>query len=172
MEVAISQGILKCISTDSVRQILRTFDSSPALHRSSYSGEGDPVENWKECCTVLESSIDNLVNDAIVRGVSLVLEGVHIVPSSKIIDRWIESGGIAAGCVLTITDSDTHRTLISRRGEITQKGANAQIKAFSRIRVIQEEMIRLGRLHKWILIEQKVEPDPIDQLKEVLSISS
>jgi len=169
MEVAISQGILKCISTDSVRQIMRTYDDAPALHRSSYSGDGDPVQSWKECSSVLQDSIDSLVGDAIKRGVSLVLEGVHIVPSDTIIERWTSHGGIAAGCVLTISDPLAHKEVILRRGEITKKGADQQMKAFSRIRIIQEEMIRLGKLHNWLLIEQRLEPDPIDQLTKVLT---
>lgn len=169
MEVAISQGILKCISTDSVRQIMRTYDDAPALHRSSYSGDGDPVTSWKECSDVLQDSIDSLVDDAIKRGVSLVLEGEHVVPSDQIIERWTAHGGIAVGCVLTITDPVAHKEVIIRRGEITKKGAEKKIKAFSRIRTIQEEMIRLGKLHKWLLMEQRLEPDLIDQLTKVLT---
>ena len=92
------QGILKCISTDTVRAVMRSFISqeiSPALHRSSYSAKGDPVVNWRECCTVLEGSVDGLVDDAIARGVSLVVEGVHIVPADYLLDRWRAAGGVA-----------------------------------------------------------------------------
>ena len=71
---------------------------------------------------VLDVSIEALVNDAMKRGVSLVLEGVHIIPSNILIDRWIASGGVALGCLLTITDAEAHRKLIFRRGEVTKKG--------------------------------------------------
>lgn len=168
MSIALNEGILKCISTDSVRQIMRTFDQTPALHRSSYSGNGDPVTQWLECCNVLEDSIESLVDDAIRRGVSIVLEGVHVVPSSKLIDKWTAAGGTALGCALVIQDADAHKDLIFRRGEITKKGAESQMKAFSRIRNIQSEMIRLAELHNWFLIEQKLEPDPIDIISELL----
>ena len=90
MQVALSQGVLKCVSTDTIRAVMRSFvtkEISPALHRSSYAGEGDALQNWRECCTVLEGSVEALVRDAIERGVSLVVEGVHIVPSNKLLDR-------------------------------------------------------------------------------------
>jgi 2-phosphoglycerate kinase len=39
MSVALSQGILKCISTDSAREVMRSYDDNPVLHRSSYEGD-------------------------------------------------------------------------------------------------------------------------------------
>ena len=107
---------------------MRSFispDISPALHRSSYteaSENDDPVKSWRDTCTVQETSIESLVDDAIYRGVSIVVEGVHVVPSTKLIDRWEASGGTAVGCFLTITDAEAHKQLLYRRGEITKKG--------------------------------------------------
>lgn len=171
MSVALDQGILKCISTDTVRAVMRSFVSpeiSPALHRSSYQGAADPVENWRETCTVLENSVDALVTDAITRGVSIVVEGVHVVPSGHLIDRWRAGGGRALGCLLTIRDEDAHRALIFRRGEITRKGEDKKIQAFDRIRAIQSEMIRLAEDADWLLIEQKLEPDPLEMVAALL----
>jgi len=80
----------------------------------------------------MEDSIDGLVDDAINRGVSLVLEGVHIVPSNKLIDKWKSVGGDALGCLLVITDEEAHRDLIFKRGEITKKGSEKQENSFHR----------------------------------------
>ena len=65
--IALDQGILKCISTDTVRAVMRSFiasDISPALHRSSYSvarrdsgADDDPIVSWLETCTVLGKSV-------------------------------------------------------------------------------------------------------------------
>lgn len=171
MQTALSQGILKCVSTDTIRAVMRSFVSkeiSPALHRSSYAGDGDAITNWRECCTVLEGSVEALVSDAIDRGVSLVVEGVHIVPSNRLLDMWRDSGGAALGVLLTITDETSHESLIFRRGEITKKGEDKKIKAFGRIRLIQGEMVRLAEEAQWLLIEQKLEPDPIEIVMSML----
>lgn len=170
MSIALNHGILKCISTDTVRQVLRGFDDSPALHRSSYSGNEDPIIQWRECCDVLDKSIDSLVDDAISRGVSLVVEGVHVVPSNKLIDKWRASGGRAVGCLLTIEDEHSHRQLIFKRGELTKKGSSKQQSAFDRIRVIQVEMKRLAQVNNWVQIEQQLGPSPTDIINEALDI--
>ena len=89
MSLALEQGILKCISTDTVRAVMRSYIPDyicPALHRSSYEPpkdsekgiDDDPVKCWKATCNVLEPSVEGLVEDAIRRGSSLVLEGVSM----------------------------------------------------------------------------------------------
>ena len=69
MSLALNQRILKCISTDTVRQVMRTMDSTtPALHRSSYQGEKGAVESWKEASEVISGGIKGLVTDSMNRG--------------------------------------------------------------------------------------------------------
>jgi 2-phosphoglycerate kinase len=171
MSVALDQGILKCISTDTIRAVMRSFvaeEISPALHRSSYAPSGhkgdDPVRSWRETCKVLEHSIEGLCDDALARGVSLVVEGVHVVPSRELIDRWEACGGVAIGCLLTVTDEEAHKTLLRRRGFITGnfEAEDKKIKSLERVRLIQDEMIRLGKECDWLQIEQKLEPDPLE----------
>jgi hypothetical protein len=183
MTVALDQGILKCISTDTVRAVMRSFvskDVSPALHRSSYAPafEGDdPVRSWKETCTVLHHSVDELVDDAIKRGVSLVVEGVHVIPSKEFIDRWEQAGGVAVGCLLQIQDPERHKAQLRRRGFMTGQISNEKSKlhSFDRIRAIQDEMMKLAQESNWLRIEQRTEADPCDLVAASLagiSISS
>lgn len=94
MSLALEQGILKCISTDTVRAVMRSYATgsiNPALNRSSYapsSENDDPVLSWKETCSVLEKSVEGLIDDAIARKTSIVLEGVSISPSKKWLEKW------------------------------------------------------------------------------------
>jgi len=177
MSIALDQGILKCISTDTVRAVMRSFipkDISPALHRSSYapsSEDDDPVRSWRETCTVLEASVEGLVDDAITRGVGLVIEGVSIVPSTKLIQRWEEGGGVATGCLLMVPDESAHKSLLLRRGHIDsgqREKDEKKLKAFNRIRKIQDEMACLARQSNWMIIEQDVDPDPLEIIEERL----
>lgn len=176
MTVALDQGILKCISTDTVRAVMRSFvseDVSPALHRSSYAPafEGDdPVRSWKETCTVLHHSVEGLVDDAIKRGQSLVVEGVHVVPSSCFIERWEANGGVAIGCLLQIQDPEKHKAQLRRRGFMTGniENENSKLASFDRIRAIQDEMMTLAKESKWLQIEQRTAPDPLDMISSKL----
>lgn len=171
MSVALSQSILKCVSTDVIREVTRnTVEvTQPELMRSSYEGDADPVVNWKETCNVLNSGIQGLVDDAMKRGTSLVLEGVHIQPNNILVDQWRASGGVALGCLLVIKDAEAHRSLIFRRGEITKKGEEKKLKAFERIRKIQDEMIAMANNNNWLMIEQRIEPDPLEKISSYFS---
>ena len=191
MSVALDQGILKCISTDTLRSVMRSFipkEISPALHRSSYEpatttkptittndnpnndktmmrmeeDEDDPIKSWKETCTVLQKSIEELVEEMIQRGASIVIEGVHLIPSNELIERWEASGGIATGIVLQVPDEQAHKTLLLRRGRTTGKGEDDKLSKFHRIRAIHDEMVRLGQDAGWLVIEQHLHPDPLD----------
>jgi 2-phosphoglycerate kinase len=174
MTIALNTGILRCISTDIVRQVLRSIDpqkTQHALHRSSYSGTGDAITQWKECCEAVNASVTDLVDDSLKRGYSLVLEGVHILPTNALIERWKAAGGVATGLVLVIPDEKAHLDFIKKRGQQTGKGAEKQVNGFPRIRQIQGEMMRLAEINKWMVIEQRtVEPvDPIDVIDDVLN---
>ena len=166
MEVAISRDILKCISTDTIRQVTRDYDQSIAVQRSSYAGNRDPIADWKESCQVLERSIENIVKDSLKRGISLVLEGVHIIPDRKLIDLWTSQGGVAIGVVLCIPDIETHEKVLHYRGVQTTKGAEEQLHHFKRIRAIHDEIVTLGHRHDWLMIHQKpsIDPRPIEIL--------
>ncbi|KAL3785692.1 hypothetical protein HJC23_008725 [Cyclotella cryptica] len=178
MSLALEQGILKCISTDTVRAVMRSYvpeSISPPLHRSSYApasedGSDDPVKSWIETCKVLESSVEGLVEDAIERGVSLVLEGVSIRPSRKWIDKFTAAGGTACGVLLVVSNEETHKKLLLKRGFMTgNKGAEEKkLKSFDRVRLIQDEMIRSAKESGWVLIEQRVDPDPLDVVADEL----
>eukprot|EP00956_Cyclotella_meneghiniana_P025038 scaffold51383_cov67-Cyclotella_meneghiniana.AAC.4 len=178
MSLALEQGILKCISTDTVRAVMRSYvpeSISPPLHRSSYAPASDeesddPVKSWKETCKVLESSVEGLVDDAIARGVSLVLEGVSIRPNSKWMEKFTAAGGTACGVLLTVSDEETHKKLLLKRGFMTGNKAAEQkkLKSFDRVRRIQEEMIQSAKEHGWLLIEQRVDPDPLDVVADEL----
>mmetsp|Transcript_27969 Transcript_27969/g.50984 ORF Transcript_27969/g.50984 Transcript_27969/m.50984 type:complete len:334 (-) Transcript_27969:267-1268(-) len=178
MSLALEQGILKCISTDTVRAVMRSYvpgSISPPLHRSSYDsnsddGTDDPVKSWLETCRVLDSSVEGLVDDAIERGVSLVLEGVNLEPSQKYIDKFIASGGTACGVLLVVSNEEVHKNLLLKRGFMTgNTGAEEKkLESFDRVRLIQEEMIRSAKASGWMMIEQRVDPDPLDVVADEL----
>jgi 2-phosphoglycerate kinase len=140
------------------------------LATSAEDGSDDPVKSWKETCKVLESSVDGLVEDAIERGVSLVLEGVSIYPSRKWVDKFTEAGGTACGVLLVVSKEETHKNLLLKRGFMTgNTGAEQKkLKSFDRVRLIQDEMISAAKDSGWVIIEQRVDPDPLDVVADAL----
>ena len=43
-----------------------------------------------------------------------------------------------------------------------------KLKSFDRVRLIQDEMIRSAKESGWLLIEQRVDPDPLDVVSDEL----
>ena len=91
--LANQSGINRIISTDSIREVLRTMKDDDALHRSSFSkGEtGDAVLDWEDTCRAVESGVKATIDRARREGIDLILEGIHLIPDSRLIERWINS---------------------------------------------------------------------------------
>lgn len=65
---------------------------------------------------------------------------------------------------MTVSKEEVHKWLLRKRGFITGQKRNEEkkLKCFDRVRLIQEEMIKLAKECGWVLIDQKVELDPLD----------
>jgi 2-phosphoglycerate kinase len=179
MTLALNSGFLRCISTDTVRQVLRSAaeqnphwsdaEAFDALHRSSYEGCGDAVEQWQQCCDVVRPAIDALVHDALRRRISLVVEGVLLDPDHlqrDAISLWRAQGGCAMGVLLAVPDADQHRKALTERGHMKQ------LRFFDRIRLIQSELQWRARQHNWMLLAQQRQPqlrdDPVLAINAIL----
>lgn len=100
----------------------------------------------------------------------MVLEGVSIRPSRKWIDKFTAAGGTACGVLLVVSNEETHKKLLLKRGFMTgNKGVEEKkLKSFDRVRLIQDEMIRSAKESGWVFIEQRVDPDPLDVVADEL----
>ena len=164
---AASLGFSKSASTDTIREALRTqFDAkqAPALHRSSFEPAGNGVvEDWHATVAVLSEAVRAVVSRAASKHSDLLLEGVHIIPSSSIVDGWRESGGLACGVLLHVGDEDTHRQFIRMRERHNDRGLDHYLDNLDRIRAIQEEMLSKANESGWLVLDASID-DPIGQI--------
>ena len=165
--VSSSLGFSKSASTDTIREALRTQFSSeqaPALHRSSFEPAGSGViEDWHETVVVLSEAIRAVVNRAISKRSDLLVEGVHIIPGSGILEGWRESGGIASGVMLHVGDEDTHRQFIRMREKHNDRGLDHYLNNLDRIRAIQEEMLEKADESGWLVLDTSI-GDPVRKI--------
>lgn len=86
-------------------------------------------------------------------------------------DKFTAAGGTACGVVLTVPNEETHKKLLLKRGFMTGNKAaeEKKLKSFDRVRLIQDEMIRSAKENGWLLIEQRVDPDPLDVVADELN---
>ncbi len=164
---AASLGFSKSASTDTIREALRTqFDAeqAPALHRSSFEPAGSGVvEDWHATVAVISEAVRAVVSRAASKRSDLLLEGVHIIPSSIIVDGWWESGGLACGFLLHVGDEDTHRQFIRMRERHNDRGLDHYLDNLDRIRAIQEEMLSKANESGWLVLDASID-DPIGQI--------
>jgi 2-phosphoglycerate kinase len=154
-EVAHRLGITRVTSTDVIRQTMRAFFSEefmPSIHYSSFeAGDAFPGD-WPDRLVggFLEQTRDVLVgvraalDRALHEGLSMVLEGVHLVPGMlpAALDRTV-----LAQCVLAIEDEEAHAGHFWIR-ESTSEGARPLAKYLERfpdIRRIQEFLVERAR---------------------------
>jgi 2-phosphoglycerate kinase len=65
---------------------------------------------------------------------------------------------------LTVSKEEVHKSLLLKRGFITGQISNEvkKLQSFDRVRLIQDEMVKLAKESEWILIDQKIQLDPLD----------
>ena len=171
--VAHEMGMARIASSDTIREVMRaTADSpDPALNRSSYGrGEvGDPATDWEDAAKAVQPGIEAVVERARRQGVDLVIEGVHVIPSRKLIGAWEAAGGAAVGIVVKIEDEDTHRERIEEREANTWRGVERYRIGFDRIRSIQRALEERGAGAEWKVVDTRLHQDGLGMVRQWLN---
>ena len=167
--ILLERDFTRCVSTDAIREVLRTTDAErtrPALHRSSFSlgGTGDAVLDWLETCDELEQGVRATVERARREGIDLLLEGVHVVPMDRLLDAWRQDGGVAVGVVLRVDNEARHEAMLREREEASWRRADRYIASLDRIRTIQDGFIDRAKVAGWPIIDV----DRQDEVKRIL----
>ena len=165
VRVASSLGFSKIVSTDNIRETLRTQynrDQSPALHRSSFESAGsDAIVDWAQTVAVLTEAVAAVVGRAEIKSSDLVLEGVHIIPANGLLEAWRRSGGEACGILLRVDNEKTHQDFIKSREKHNGKGVAHYLKNLDRIRKIQDHMTIIAEHSDWLSIDASIDENPI-----------
>ena len=171
--VAHEMGMARIASSDTIREVMRaTADSpDPALNRSSYGrGEvGDPATDWEDAAKAVQPGIEAVVERARRQGVDLVMEGVHIIPSRKLVGAWEAAGGAAVGVVVKIEDEATHRDRIEKREANTRRGAERYRIGFDRIRSMQRAIEERGSGAEWKVVDSRLHQDGLGMIRQWLN---
>jgi 2-phosphoglycerate kinase len=170
--VAHELNLARIASTDTIREVMRVSESNTqsALHRSSYGrGEiGDAATDWEDASLAVQPGIEAVVERARQQGVDLILEGVHIIPSRKILNAWEDAGGATIGIVVKIEDEDTHLERIESREAETWRGAERYRIGFDRIRSIQRAIEERGAGAEWKVIDSRLHLEGSEMVRQWL----
>ena len=169
MEIANNLKIKRVVSTDSIREVLRSnIDSleSPELHRSTFSvgRHKHPIYDWEDCSNILSNGINAIIDKSRREGVDLVMEGVHIKPDNEIIRKWEEGGGVAIGVILYVHNEENHKQMLISREKETWRNAERYLSSFETIRKIQNGILDFGKPLNWKTIDLSTGINAIDEI--------
>jgi 2-phosphoglycerate kinase len=173
--VAHEANFARIVSTDTIREVMRISggqeEQRPALHRSSYSqGEiGDAVTDWIDTAEAVGPGVEAVIAKARREGVDLIIEGVHIIPNSRIVNDWNAAGGAAVGVVVKIEDETTHRERIKQREATTWRGVDRYLNSFDRIRAIQRSIVERGNGAEWKTVDTRLHTDGLGMVRQWLN---
>jgi 2-phosphoglycerate kinase len=160
-EVAYRLGINRISSTDSIREVMRaifTKDLMPAIYKSAFTawqglrvpvpeGANPVVVGFREQSAVVNTGVKALITRAALEGISMVIEGVHLVPGY--LDPRQFSNVRVVQLVIGVDDEQSHRSHFYIREAQTHgtRPHRRYEKGFDSIRVLGTYIEMLAREH-------------------------
>ena len=153
-QLATRLGITRVVSTDAVREVLRssfTREMFPTLYESSFNADkavrqpiphsGDRlIIGFREQAAAVAVGAQSLIDRAIAENTDMILEGAHLVPG--FLEKMDSDDAVIVPLLVTIDDENLHRGHFYRRGRDTgARGSERYLKAFKKIRKIQKYMV-------------------------------
>jgi 2-phosphoglycerate kinase len=158
-QLATRLGITRVVSTDAVREVLRsafTEEMFPTLYVSSFEADravrqpiphsGDRlIIGFREQAAAVAVGAQALIDRAIDEGTDMILEGAHLVPGFL---QGVDSDqAVVVPLVVTIEDEDLHKSHLFRRGrEAHNRPEDRYLTGFKKIRRIQKYMVSSARV--------------------------
>jgi 2-phosphoglycerate kinase len=148
-QLAARLGIVRTVATDAVREVMRAMFSHelmPTLYRSSFEA-GDAlrepptrdavVVGFREQVSAVAVGVDALVERAALEGMSMIIEGAHLVPGFMDLESRNERI-LAVPVVVTVEDEEVHRShFMARSSDHQTRPATRYLRGFDNIRRVQ-----------------------------------
>jgi 2-phosphoglycerate kinase len=170
-QLAARLGIVRIISTDAIREVMKGVMSKeiiPTLHTSSFNadevvreplpkGEDPVIVGFREQVSAVAVGIKALIERAVTEGTDVIIEGAHVVPG------FVKPEGVTDGVivhlVVAVDDEDLHRShFFVRAHETRARPQERYLAHFRNIRKIQK-YIRSLALKNGVAIVQNYNMD-------------
>ncbi len=164
-ELANRLGLKNIISTDMIREVMRKIVSkelNPVIHKSSfdaYESIRTPairvdavIEGFISHVDVVNVGIEAIVERSIKEGISIIIEGVHVVPGF-IREDLINQGNLIM-FTLTVDDEEMHkqRFYTRCRQPWVKRSLEHYMENFDTIRKTQDFLISQAEIHNTYII--------------------
>jgi len=109
------------------------------------------------------------VNRARREGIDLLIEGVHINPSARLLRAWEDAGGIALGVVMKVDEERVHKEMLKSRDAQSYRRSDRYLAGFSRIRHIQDGLVERARIARWAIVDPTRVDDDVERIFTLLN---
>jgi 2-phosphoglycerate kinase len=153
-QLATRLGITRVVSTDAVREVLRsafTAEMFPTLYASSFEADkavrqpiphsGDRlIIGFREQAAAVAVGAQALLDRAIAEGTDIILEGAHLVPG--FLSNAEHEEAVIVPLLVTVEDEDLHMShFYARSRESRLRPGDRYVANFKKIRRIQKYMV-------------------------------
>ena len=164
-ELANRLGLKNIIGTDMIREVMRKIISkelNPVIHKSSFNAHESirtpairvdaAIEGFISHVDVVNVGVEAIVERSINEGISIIIEGVHIVPGF-IREDLINKGNIIM-LILTVDDEEIHkqRFFTRCRQPWVKRSLENYMDNFDSIRKTQDFLINQANIHNTYVI--------------------
>ena len=162
---------LRSVAGDNEPNHLAQFSADRNQYSLSEGAEElEVVLDWQDTCKAVEAGVLATIERARREGIDLILEGVHLEPSSRLIRPWIDSGGIALGIVMHVDDEKQHTSFLKQRESHSFRNADRYISALPRIRAIQDGFREKARIANWHTLDPTRVKDSMEKIQHWLDL--
>lgn len=186
-EIAYRLGISRVVSTDSIREVMRSMVSPallPTLHASTFNawehllppGAARPeqpsraalMDGFRDQVQQVSVGLQAVVQRSVQEGSSLVLEGVHLVPGYLQTDAF--AGALVVSMLVTLPDEQEHQRHFQSRDQETaaSRPLHRYMQYFREIRIMQDELEDIARQMDVPLLDGLTIDESADQAVDVV----
>lgn len=158
-QLAARLGIVRIISTDAIREVMKGVFSEaimPTLYTSSFNadqaigerlrpGEDPVLRGFREQVSAVAVGVHALIERAVTEQTDVIIEGAHVAPGFT---RPDVEGAVVVQLVVTVDDEDLHRShFYVRAHETRSRPVERYLQHFDNIRRIQREIKSMALQH-------------------------
>jgi len=181
-ELASRLGIPSVMGTDSIREVMRrsiSKDLVPVLYESSYTAWKSlriPTDDFKCDKHILGFErhiepvligIESLIDRSLTEGLSIIIEGTHIVPGFMK-EKYTSMPNIIT-IILTLSSEKMHKKRFSARAKVSARPMERYLKNFKIIRKINNYIVEMAKENDVPVIENVSISQSVEKCLEIIT---
>ena len=181
-ELASRLGIPSVMGTDSIREVMRrsiSKDLVPVLYESSYTAWKSlriPTDDFKCDKHILGFErhiepvligIESLIDRSLTEGLSIIIEGTHIVPGFMK-EKYASMPNIIT-IILTLSSEKMHKKRFSARAKVSARPMERYLKNFKIIRKINQYIVERAEENDVPVIENVSISQSVEKCLEIIT---